>query len=242
MKILVCIPALYNAEVLKECLQQVVDRTDVDVLVLDNGAEAAIKRLLTDFNYKHNIKVWHNHKNEFVNRPWNDFIAHFLDTDRYDYLCIMNSDLLLQDNWADVLRNRWNQYPDEIILPTLSDDKELMKKRVSPQISLATVVHSGTPGVFITLNKEQAKMVYPLPHGLVKIWFGDEWIFEICRKTFHKTVIPENFLAFHHWSATLQLLPNKDALLEEDKKMWEQTGKHKLAEKIESLLQQQKPK
>lgn len=237
MKILVCIPVLYNGVVLEECLSHLVNRPNVDILVLDNGADADVKLVLHDFQMLHGIKVWHNSTNEFVNRPWNDFINHFLDSTEYDHLCIMNSDLYLQEDWADILQKRWTVDPDEVLSPHIIDDKTMMEKPIGREPAKADVLETGPPGVFITLNRMQAKLVYPLPFDIVKIWFGDTYIYDLLRADGYHVLAPINFLAFHHWSTTLERLPLRDKLLEQDKQAWETLGKERLQQTIQKLKQ-----
>lgn len=237
MKILVCIPVIYNGAIFEECLKQLIDREDVDIFIYDNASHADVKDVIRKYEQKPEIFIRYNEVNNYVNKAWNTFIKYFLNVSDADYLCILNSDLTLQEDWDEILRNRWEVNPDEIIMPVITDDKIRMYKTTHTSIHPAKEVYSGTPGVFITLNKKQAELVYPLPYEECKLWFGDNWIFDLCRAAGYKTIIPENLMAYHHWSTSVQQLPERDVIIKQDKDNWEKFVQTKLQEKINSLKQ-----
>lgn len=226
MKILIGIPVVLNAELFDVCVASVVDKLDVGVLIVDNGSEPKVKDVINRYSQKSNVVVITNETNAYVNPAWNQMIDFFIKSD-YDYLCLMNSDLVLQKDWDIVLRNRWAVNEDEIIIPIVADKNV----SVSTEWQEAARVDSGTAGIFITLNKVQALAVYPIPSDIL-VWFGDNWIYELLRGVGYKTVIPPNFIASHAWSSTVSKIKGVGEIIEQDKKAWNEKVSILLQEKI----------
>lgn len=214
MKILVGIPVVTGALHCKSAIDSV--RYGADVLVIDNGADEEVKTMLDDYADNHKVYVLQNPKNVYVNPAWNQIIKWFLDNDDYEYLVIMNSDLTMGYLWYCICQYRWAKEADEILIPVINPKEEIYP---APYMLPAKLVSSGTPGVFITLNKKQARLVYPIPES-IKIWFGDNWIYEILRGIGYKTVIPPNLIASTQWSQTIKRVPEAPQIIEQDKLEW----------------------
>ena len=188
MKFLVSIPMLYAAQCCKETLNSFVGLDNVDILIGDNGADIDVKLVISEFENSKNIFIIREPENIYVNPIWNKFIKYFIDNPQYDYLIIVNSDLPIQRDFAKVLENRLSINPDEIPIPTLNTDKNILTQTVDINIQEAQVVDSGTAGVFIVISRKLANIVYPIPPE-IKVWFGDNWIYDIARGIGIKTVI-----------------------------------------------------
>ena len=231
MKILVCIPCLYGEVHTLEAIRSVHDRENVELLLIDNGAEHKVVNLIWLYSQKEGVHVIKNPENIYVNPAWNQGIKFFLDRPEYSHIIIMNSDLIMQKDWSEVLLNRWANNPDEICIPIIHEDKN--PPDVSTRLQSVTEVHEGTPGVFITMNRKQAEMIFPIPESL-KVWFGDQLIYEVLRK-FYKTVIPDNLLCYHYWSQNVSKVERISEIIEEDKRQWELIGKNRVKELIEKF-------
>jgi len=231
MHILVAIPIIVNPIVAKEAIDQVINKSNVTVLLCNNGGDHAIDELLLKYSDMKNVVLWKKEKNVYVNPIWNEFIRHFLESDEYDRLIIMNSDLTLQKDWDKVVINRWNVNYNEIIVPHLTDDKRAMYLSMDPTYGSSYKTYSNTPGIFITLNKEQAREVYPIPEEC-KIWFGDTWIFAILVEGGQGIVTPANLIAYHHHSTSVQKVPGIHEIIELDKIQWAQFIHSELSDKI----------
>lgn len=199
MKILVGIPCLFGAAHTKESIDSVIN--EAAVLLIDNGAEKSVKDVISKYNC-HKI---HNKDNLFVNPAWNQIISFFLNSD-YDSLVIMNSDLIMNKGWSDVLKS---VEEDIIAVPNMgaaAQDSE---------------VYSGTPGVFIHLNKTQARIIYPIT-SCIKVWYGDNWVYEILRSLGYKTVVYHKLIATHYHSGSQNVSRVKgiSEIIEEDKRQW----------------------
>ena len=224
MKILLGIPCLYGAGHTKEAIESVIDKPGVVLLLIDNGAEHDVKELIGSYRANETVTVIENKNNVYVNPAWNQIIGFFLDGD-FDYCIIMNSDLVMQKDWDKVLKNRWRVKPDEVCIPFGVASK--LFRGVDTDVSRAEVKSSGTAGVFITLNRKQAKIVYPLPEEC-KLWFGDEYIYTILRSIGYETVMPENLLSCHYGSKSLSRVKGVSEIIEKDKGHWEKTVKARM--------------
>lgn len=204
LKILVGIPVLYNDTTCLKAFRSVIE--EADVLIIDNGAEDDVKqaiRIFKDELHGHGIFVIENEANKYVNPAWNQILKYFLDSEYYDQLIIMNSDLIMHKGWSQTLVNGIS------CVSTGGEHKQDEE------------VFAGTPGIAIHLNKEMAKLVYPLPKS-IKIWFGDQFIYEKIRKAGYKTIIRANWMV-HHWhngSQTCQKLPEFQEIIAQDKLAW----------------------
>lgn len=231
MKILVVIPCLYGVDHTREAIESVINKPDVDLLLIDNGAEKGVKDLITNYISGHvNIFRATFEHNIYVNPAWQYGITVFLNSAQYTHLIIMNSDLIMQRDWDLVLRKRWAINSDEICIPVIGNAKHM--DRVNPEISPAQLVHEGTPGVFITLSRKQVEIINPLPSECL-VWFGDQWIYEILRECGYQTVIPSNLISYHYWSQNVQKVAGISEIIEEDKRQWE-IVKHRKQPIIES--------
>ena len=216
MKLLIGIPCLYNSVVTNEAIAAVINKTDV--LLIDNGAEHPVKEVIATYPQ---AKVIVNPENIYVNPGWNQIIKYFLESD-YTHLVIMNSDLIMQEGWYENLETFINHYPF-IPIPVINGDSS----------EGYTEVFSGPPGVFICLTREQVELVYPIPDYL-KIWFGDNWIYEILR-TKYKTVVLHNLVARHYHSQSVSQVEGISELIEEDKKNWAEKGIVERDNKIKNI-------
>ena len=229
MRILVCIPVMVNSVVFDECLKQIVGKPDVHVMILLNGANDDVKNHVKQYENGSvkGISIHVNPINEYVTKAWNTFLHFFLHTGfEFDKLIILNSDLTLGNGWENIVR----YYGDLVIVPTVTDNKLLIEKEKTQPLATSPAPHP--PGIFISLSKEQAKLVYPIPEQ-IKIWFNDTWIFKILNATGHQAIVVNNLLAFHHHSTTVSA-PWANTIIQQDKKVWPEVEKL-LEERIKQL-------
>ena len=219
MKILVGIPCVTGPIHCRASIKSAISYADV--LIIDNGATKEVKDVLLEIKdtYTTPYKLFTivNKDNIYVNPAWNQIMEYFLEHKEYDYLIIMNSDLSMEFPWEWICNERWRNDPDEILVPVLNEG---VKYPTYPYFLPAKIVTEGTPGAFITLNRRQAKIVYPIP-GEIKIWFGDNWIYSTLRNFGYQTVIPPNLTGTTSWSQTVSKIPEATAIIEEDKIAWE---------------------
>ncbi len=245
IKILCSIPCLFGPIHTKEAIDSVYGKESVDVLLIDNGAEESIKNLFPNYPSTHIIS---NPQNVFVNPAWQQIIDYFLQHEEYSHLIIMNSDLVMQKNWSEVVINRLEENPDEICIPKIIEDKFFMTRDnmgifrtldIDTKPSECQIVTEGTPGVFIVMNRKQVNIISPLPTEC-KIWFGDQFIYTILRSLGYTTVIPDNLLSYHYWSQNVQKVQGISEMIEEDKVNWTNVAEPKMKKIIKEFGKLQK--
>lgn len=178
------------------------------MLLIDNGAEFAVKQVISYFD-RPVTRIIRNEENIYVNPAWNQILGYFLRTE-FEHLVIMNSDLIMQPGWSKALRQAQH---DISCIPTDGSHLEDVE------------VFEGTPGVFIHLTREMAKLVYPIPTPPL-VWFGDQWIYTRLRQAGYKTVIKSALKAlhYHNGSQTVQRVPGISEIIEQDKAAWAKIG------------------
>lgn len=201
MRTIVGIPVLYNGSTCLKAFKSVIG--EADLLIVDNNSEKDVKQAIREIWHEHaNVKVIKNAENVYVNPAWQQIINYFLDS-KYDQLVIMNSDLILEPGWSSYLVDGMCCIPTDGSHET--DE----------------IVTTGTPGIFITLDKKMAELINPLPENL-KIWFGDEFLFTKLRKAGYKTIVRAGLKAVHYQngSQTCKRLPEFQEIIERDKIAW----------------------
>lgn len=229
MNYLIGIPVLYGAEHCRAAIHSAASGP-ADVLVIDNGSDPDVKEMLSycsEITVKHRIV---NPKNIFVNPAWNQLMEFFLRHEQYDVLCIMNSDVVLPGNFVNTLNRFYAQYPNDIPLPVEGHPKPL-----NADGSLTVeAVSGGVAGTFICLTRQQVKNVYPIP-DCIKIWFGDNHLYEVHRQLDIKTYLVHDLKIQHGNSRTVSILPGISELIEQDKVAWANEAEPKMIELIKTL-------
>jgi len=200
MRVLVGIPVLYNGNVCLKAFKSVID--EADLLIIDNGSEPDVKEAIKEI-YNSNfprVKVVEFYKNEYVNPAWNEIISQFLLYRDYDQLVIMNSDIIMQSGWSKYLVDGVSCIPND------------------GSVKIDTETFEGNAGVFIHLNKEMARLVYPIPDS-IRVWYGDAFI----QRKLYKQVIKAGMICehVHGGSVTVKRLPEFQEIIKQDMIAWE---------------------
>ncbi|MDI6742627.1 MAG: glycosyltransferase [Smithella sp.] len=117
IKVLIGIPVLDNIEITRACLQHLFRNTetgklnlDVHVLIIDNGSENDVQRILgAEFQNKDfRVHFIRNSRNEGVACAWNQVLKFSPQKDStakffYDYYVISNNDALFGADWLQPL-------------------------------------------------------------------------------------------------------------------------------------------
>lgn len=230
MKILVGIPCLYGYKHTEDAINCCLSQNNVDLLLIDNGGNDEIKTLFKNYACYDRITIIQNEVNVYVNPAWNQILDYFLKTD-IEQLVIMNSDLVLQKDWSEVLRYRFSKKSNETLIPTLLNDIKHVGRKVSVT-DLDSKNVTSAAGFFITLNKHQAKLVYPVTEDC-KVWYGDNWIYEILMGAGHKMQVVNNLLGFHTASQTLQRVAGIHDIIAKDNATWVSTVQPEIFKRIE---------
>ncbi len=239
MKVLVAMPCVNNTHVTKECLDSIVNHP-VDILLCQNGATDEIKELFKEYKEKHSTinTIWNIEENKGLNPVFNDFMYYFLIQEQYTHLAIINSDIILHSNWLNIIKRAINIHGDLCYLPTEVDKEKIFQNSDLEDLSYHDI-EGGACGMIMWLSREHVKAVYPMPTD-IKIWFGDNWIFDLYRGVGGKTVVLKNFWCFHHGSSTLKTLSSTSQWIEDDKIAWRDVVKPELERRIEIIKKQMK--
>ena len=207
MKILSAVPVLYSYAWTKLCLSRIAG----EVLIIDNDSQENIKSLIEP--YKRKIV---NPVNIYVNPAWNQAMKYFMNTD-FDLLAIISSDVAMMKNWESFVGA---YFKNQIMLPKiLTVPAEKMEKTVNMNPS-NTIVTGENPGAFILLSREMVEKVYPIPE-MLKIWFGDEWIFRILMNAGYQMRVYHYFNCVHGNSRSVEMLgAHGQDVIKQDKKAW----------------------
>lgn len=232
MKILVGIPVLSGYKHTMEAINSVLNQDNIELLIIDNNATPDLKELFKEYGSRPNVKIKVNEENIYVNPAWNQIMYYFLSSDS-DVLVIMNSDLTMQNNWAEVLRQCYNNNAYSSYIPIVINDCVKLKQmqKVDIQTNQYSLIREGAPGIFITLSKKQCKLVYDIPE-IIKVWYGDNWIYGILRGAGHPTFVPDNLFAFHGLSQTISKIDGIDDIIAKDRHEWNNNVKPYMDELI----------
>lgn len=230
MRALIAIPFLSGPDHSKLAIESVLNQQYHDLLLIDNGADHATKAVLNHYHSRDNVHIISNPENIYVNPAWNQAMKYFICRKQYDVLILMNSDLILQENWYISLEQFFNgENKDHIPVPIISDRPQ----DYNPNSQEFDVVTEGIPGVFIVLHRKAVECVYPIPDE-IKVWFGDNWIYDLARGNGFKTGVLKGLITthWHGGSRSIAHTPNVSAIIEQDKIAWEKIVAPMLSEKL----------
>jgi hypothetical protein len=222
-KYLVGIPVLFGVDHTREAIESCI-HPQADVLIVDNNAPEPVKNVIKEFDGKITVKV--NEKNEFVNPAWNYILEYFLRYKDYTHVVIFNSDAILPPNWPLELDKFYKQFGNFAIpVPYETLDKRFawQEQDINAPIKYE-LIKGGIRGICIILTREQTERIYPIPDG-IKVWYGDNWIYEILRETEQCTWMLYNMTVYHALSQNVSIVPEAIPQIEEDKEWWELFGK-----------------
>jgi hypothetical protein len=203
-KVMVGIPVIYCPPCVQKCIDHLKNQ-DCEIFIIDNNAEPRIKQIIAP--YKKTV----NEKNVYVNPAWNQIIAEFLVSDN-DILIIQNSDLYLKSDVISKVKSL--DLDNDKIIPCLH-----LVNSFTECSRETHVVPGGVAGVFIPLTRKMAELVYPIPAEL-KLWFGDNWIYEKLQKHGYELTVFSDLQATHQWSSSVNALPEAAKIIEGDKIAW----------------------
>lgn len=228
------IPVLKNSDVLKECVNQIMYKRNVDIIILLNGADDDVKELVYGtYSQYPQFMIWENKENVYVTSAWNQAIKFFKDHHEWDRLFILNSDLTLQVDFDKVCREVWEYNPDYVLTPKVLNDKTKMYDHIPIIPGIMTKVDNPA-GIFITLNHKQAEIVYPI-YEEVRVWFNDFIIYSLLKAAGYEIYTPSTLLAFHHDSTHVKSLNGILDIIEEDKVNFKTIVEPLLQERIKQL-------
>lgn len=239
-KFIVGILCLFGDDHTTECIESVVYKDNVDVLLIDNNAETALKHTINTYEKRlNNVFVIRNDVNMYVNYGMNQVMYNFLTRPEYDYCILLNSDVVMHPDWDIVLRNRLAVDPNESTMPTMIDDKHFSNVNITTEYQEGTVITGGVNGAFTVLNRKQVEVVYPIPES-IRIWYGDNFWYSIVRGMGHFTRRAPNLLGYHCASQNVSRVPEAGEIIEQDKIAWANSVEKEMLDRIEKYNSQKK--
>ena len=219
MRILIGMPCLFGSDHTRMAIESVIDAPMTDLLMIDNGAPQDVKSIINFYHSRTDVHIISNEKNIYVNPAWNQIMKFFLEWKQYDYLIIMNSDLIMQDDWYQALQLFYSkeENKNKIPVPIVSDNIHVKDIDDTDFWKLT----GGIAGVFIVLPRKVVELCYPIPES-IKIWFGDNWIYDIARKNGFECGVLNNLRAmhYHNGSQNVGRVEGISELIENDKLAW----------------------
>lgn len=212
MKVLVGIPIFRIPELLRDCLNSMID-TPATVLVVDNAADQNVKDLI-EKEFAGRVIVLTNETNQYCNGGWNRVMEYGLQNG-YDIIGLGSSDANLHPGWYENLIEH-AKCPHEVWVPAMGQSwSEAPKECVTTTEGLA--------GYLTFLPREAAALVYPIPES-IRHWFGDQYMFEKLRANGWKTVVLNDVRAMHFQSSVTYVTPEAYGVIEQDKLAWAAMG------------------
>lgn len=237
-------PCMRNAEATEASIKSIIS-ANVDLLLIDNGADESVKTVIRKYDTENmNVFVLRHDINIYVHGAWNEALKWFLTTDeytiaeKYDIICIANNDFVLQYQWAEALQSNLDKYPNDIMICT--NVNSLHELTIPVNVDEVNCYDAtSVAGIFIILNRKQAELIYPIPEK-IKIWYGDNWIYDILRGTGSRTIVVDNIKGYHYngGSQTVSTVSGIAEIIEQDKVAWKNIIRPKMIEYIEKMNNQ----
>lgn len=210
MRVLLGIPVFKLATTTARCLNSLVSQ-GADILIIDNNADPDVKAVISAFSDR--AKVIVNEANEFCNKAWVQIMEYGVDNN-YDLIGLGSSDITMPPGWYAPLIARAKRGLKEVLLPSVG-----VHLVADDAIDNIEDVTGSVAGVISFLPLEATKLVYPIPETL-RMWFGDQWNFELLKVLGWKITIMHNIKIHHEQSAVTAVTPGVYQVIEEDKLAW----------------------
>lgn len=215
--ILVGVPCYKDGPMVDRCLRSLAEPR-VQLLIVDNGSTSDVKQVLVDKGI-----VIRNEVNRYVNPAWNQMMKWFLRSDRYDFLVLANSDLVMTAGWAAKLRaHRAANRQEQIIFGKVSSGQSSM-------------------GAFFAMTRRSVLACYPIPDDIL-IYGGDDFIFEVNRRVGFAETLAAGVTMFHVVSGTISKSPELGEIGRRDTAQWHHHVLPNLVpRRIKDFLRKKKP-
>lgn len=193
--IVVGVPCYRDGPMVERCLRSL-QEAEVQLLLVDNGADADVKQVLADRGI-----IIRNDVNRYVNPAWNQIMKWFLEAAKYKILVVANSDLVMEAGWAAKLRAHVENNPKA----------SLFFGRVGENQS--------SKGAFFAMCREAVLASYPIPEDIL-IYGGDDFIFEVHRQAGLLDSVMDDVVMWHAVSGTISKAPELAEIGRRDNACW----------------------
>jgi len=204
MKTSICIPVYNNLKFTKQVLESIKENIffkDYEILILNNWSTDGTKEYLEELDNE-KLTVINLEKNIYVN-PWWNLLA---TRARWEYLLFLNNDITLFKNFDIKLIAYHEDW--KIVCPYTKQywDESL------PFYQLDNINWT----CFLLKRQEFERIPYEL-----RLWWGDNYLYKLLWVTW----IQEHVI--HWWSQTINMLPELNEIINEDRKVWIEICKYK---------------
>jgi len=204
-------------ELLRDAINSFLDPL-VDVVVVDNGSSAECKDVLEEFAGK--IEVIRNPENVYVNPAWNQIAARFLESDT-EILVIANADAVLSPGWGAALKYA-SFHVGRFWFGRGVAHRALLDVQLPPVLASVPPPYGPghSAGTLFALTRDQVEACFPIPSEL-RIYHGDNWIFELLMQLGHRGVIVEGLRVWHAESVSSKHVPEIATIAAAERAVWD---------------------
>lgn len=230
-----------NQELLKKCLQSIIEHTtykNLTLVITDNAAEEHTKDIVTEFIKNNNIDIiyYANEQNDYFSKPNNKVIQEFYESD----IILLNDDTIIKtNNWIQILQNTAYMSGDigccggKAINPdnTISEagsciyndgtaqnigyNEDIDSKRYNKKLFVGYCA-----GSLLYMKREAINDIGILDENFKPLYYEDvDWQIR-CHLIGYKTVYEPKCVYEHKLSATVSKLSNKNHYLENAKNIF----------------------
>jgi len=193
IKLSVVIPVKNNIELTKACIDSILKNTPSlgEIIIVDDESTT------DDYQSLKNVRYIKN-KGEGVNAAWNTGI----NEANFPYICVCNNDILVTPGWAEPLINKlsneiWMVSPFHTygeLPPSFPTGEERHNNMQGAKTGLPFL------GSCFMLSKYSWSKIGPIDKRL-KIWCGDNFLYEIITRTYGKQVMEISDSYIHHFGS-----------------------------------------
>ena len=172
-KIAVLVVNINNLQYTKDCIGDLLSQTNKDftVTLIDQGSDEdgtdQYLNYLSDFD---NIKIIRNSSNVSLNRLWNEFYHN----NKEEYLCYLNNDVRLTDNFIQDIIDVFDK--DEKIGIAIHTTNSFKYNKKLDKLDYVIYDKKIKQGWDFTIKRSVYKEI---PSGLL-FYYGDDWLFHNC--------------------------------------------------------------
>jgi glycosyltransferase involved in cell wall biosynthesis len=169
-KLSVLIININNLKYTRDCINDLLNQNNENFIItlIDQGSkEKGTKEYIESIKNHNRIKVINNKENVSINKLWNDF----KENEDSEYLCYLNNDIRLTDNFIDDTISILDKNEDVGIVIHSTNSWKFNKKLNNLQYKFSE--RKIKQGFDFTIRK---KYYVNIPETL-KFYFGDDWLF-----------------------------------------------------------------
>jgi len=199
-KLAICIININNLGYTKDCINDLLIQNNDDFIItlVDQGStERGTKTYLKNIEKHNKISVIRNTENVSINKICNEF----KNNQDSEYLCLLNNDVRLTDNFVDDTINILDNNPDVGIVAHAQNSWKYNKKL--NELEFRFTERKTKQGVEFTIRKS----IYDDIPSTLLFQFGDDWLFHHTYVKNYKVAMCLSSPIIHYGSKSAQYAP-----------------------------------